>query len=299
MKSFKQRYSLLFFLSSISILTFSPHGFTQSLNGKSFILKPEIKFEHLTIAEGLSNSMVYSMAADEKGYMWFGTVNGLNRYDGYNFTVYNHDPQNKNSLGNNSIHAVAQDQKGKLWVGTLNGLNLFNPSTETAIRYYHQPEVSGSLSNNYINHRAIIIDRAGIVWIGTRDGLNQFIPQTNKFTAFKHSNDSKSLSHNNVLSIFQDSGSTLWIGTEKGLNRKMPGQDSFLTPEIDPDLQPSTSWGEIYSMGEDNLGYLWVGTYSGIYKRHPKTGKFEFYKDINIHITSMVKDSKGVLWFGS
>jgi ligand-binding sensor domain-containing protein/signal transduction histidine kinase len=300
MNRLKKAFTLLVFLSGLLSHWIMPTGFAQSLNNKNFILKPEKKFEHLTMTEGLSNSMVYSMARDKNGFMWFGTMNGLNRYDGYNFTIYKHDPLDSSSLSDNTIHAIMPDGNGKIWIGTANGLNLFDPSTEKAVRYYHQSGVSGSLSSNFININALYMDRQGILWIGTNDGLNTFNPHTHTFTHYLHQSiQVPSLISGSVGAIFEDRKGTLWVGTGKGLNSLSIGQESFHTPDTDPKLQPSASWQFIYSFCEDNLGFLWVSTNIGIFRRDPTTGIFEKFKQINTLAFTILKDSQGTIWICS
>jgi two-component system sensor histidine kinase ChiS len=314
--NFLKRFTLLFLLSGLLSNLIAFPSFAQSLYTKDFVLKPETKFEHLTMADGLSSSIVNSIVQDQKGFMWFGTENGLNRYDGYNFTVFKHNVLDTNSLSDNTIRALAKDEKGNLWIGTLNGLNLFDPVREKAIRYFHQPGVSNSLSNNSINRNALWLDSKGMLWIGTQKGLNRFDPQTNTFTSFLHQpNQRETLISSNITAVFEDSNGTLWIGTDKGLNSLISGQKSFHTPLNDSTLQLNTPRQSILSINEDNLGFLWVGTPDGIFRRDPATGEFKKYeeienwaqredslqkqKEIYIWANIIFKDSKGHLWIGS
>ena len=108
--------------------------------GTVFPQKPQIKFKHLKVHHGLSQSWVKSICQDQQGFMWFGTFDGLNKYDGYNFTVYKHNPKNKNSLSNSLIETMYIDGHADLWIGTENGLNLYNRKNDQFIHHDHWPE---------------------------------------------------------------------------------------------------------------------------------------------------------------
>ena len=97
--------------------------------------------------------------------MWFGTLNGLNRYDGYQFTVFRHTPADSTSLGHNRIQTLFEDAQQRLWVGTVEGISLFDRRREIFINHRHNPEDSASISNEFI--LAIFQDNSGIIWIGT------------------------------------------------------------------------------------------------------------------------------------
>ncbi|MFN2223683.1 MAG: two-component regulator propeller domain-containing protein, partial [Candidatus Promineifilaceae bacterium] len=133
----------------------------------------DVKFDHLSLENGLSQSTVTAILQDDQGFMWFGTLDGLNRYDGYTFKVFKHDPTDPATLSDNAISALYQDQAGILWIGTENGgLNRFEVDTETFTNYQHKPEEATSISSNTV--RAIAEDRQGTLWIGTQNGLNRY-----------------------------------------------------------------------------------------------------------------------------
>jgi ligand-binding sensor domain-containing protein len=95
-----------------------------------------VRFEHLTIEDGLSQNAGLTIFQDSKGFLWIGTQDGLNRYDGYTFKIFKRDADNPNSLSHNSILAITEDKEGFLWIGTWGGgLNRFDPATETFVRY--------------------------------------------------------------------------------------------------------------------------------------------------------------------
>ncbi|MCB9349863.1 MAG: hypothetical protein H6573_20475 [Lewinellaceae bacterium] len=106
--------------------------------------------EQLTIEQGLSDNNVNACLQDRTGYLWFGTHDGLNRYDGYSFTVYKHSPGDSSSISNNKINALLEDEEGFLWIATDGGLNCFDPRTETFRSFQHDPEDEKSISHNQV-----------------------------------------------------------------------------------------------------------------------------------------------------
>ena len=105
--------------------------------------------------------------------MWFGTWDGLNSYDGYQFTIYKYNPQNPYSLSYNEVQSLYEDSQGILWVGTMDGLNQFDREKERFIRYRHDPDNPTSLAGNKVH--AITEDKDAMLWVGTEDGgLNKF-----------------------------------------------------------------------------------------------------------------------------
>ena len=187
-----------------------------------------LRFDRLSIEDGLSQNDVFTILQDRRGFMWFGTNFGLNRYDGYTFSVYTTAPFDTASLSYNWILALHEDREGKLWVGTMRGLNRMDPSTGAVTRYMHDPNDPGSLSHDEV--WAIHEDRAGTLWIGTSGGLNKRDGRTNRFTLFQHDpTDAHSLSSNIVYALHEDPTGTLWVSTANGLNRLDPDQPGHFT----------------------------------------------------------------------
>ena len=237
--------------------------------------KPLVKFEHLTIKEGLSQSTVYCILQDSTGFMWFGTQDGLNKYDGYEFTVYRHHPQDPNSLSHNEVFALYEDSQGILWIGTRSGLNQFDSKQNKFIHYSHNPQDSDSLSHDEV--WSIYEDNHGILWIGTNGGgLNQFNRQDNTFVHFQHDpQNSDTLSHNTVWPIYHDKKGVLWIGTDGGgLNQFDPQTNQF--KHYLPDSQEPDS-NAISTIYEDQTGLLWIGTIKGLYQFDRQQERFTSY----------------------
>ena len=128
-----------------------------------------LRFEHLALEDGLSQNSVLAILQDQQGFLWFGTQDGLNRYDGYEFTVFKADPENPNSLSSSSIVALYQDRDGIIWVGTWgNGLNRLDPRTGQITRYEPNPDDPTAIGNGIVS--AILEDRAGRLWVGSMGG---------------------------------------------------------------------------------------------------------------------------------
>lgn len=236
-----------------------------------------VTFEHISLEEGLSQSAVTCILQDRQGFMWFGTYDGLNKFDGYDFVVYKHDLQNPHSLSDNTIQALFEDSAGMLWIGTREGLCRFDPGYEKITRYLHNPNDPHSLSHNTVT--AICESRHGnatVLWVGTQGGgLNRFDPESQRFVRYQRdANNPASLSSNQVRSLhvsYQDNVTTLWIGTFNGLNRLVlstenNGQNaevSFVRYRHDPNNPQSLSDNRIWSIAEESNGVLWLATFGG------------------------------------
>ena len=200
----KKKYLLLFGLCIIA-----PRIFLQAQN-------PVTKFQHITIKDGLSQSTVETIVKDDIGYMWFGTNDGLNRYDGYELRIFRHDASDPHSISDNYIYHIIKDRNGDLWVGTNNGLNHLDLKTEKFECFRYDKNDSSSLSNNFV-HR-IMEDFRGNLWIATvGGGLNFLDRDKNAFYAFKHnSGRPQSISENRITALAIDHRDDLWIGTYTG-----------------------------------------------------------------------------------
>jgi diguanylate cyclase (GGDEF)-like protein/PAS domain S-box-containing protein len=263
----------------------------------------DIKFEHLSLNEGLSQSTINAIFQDSHGFMWFGTQDGLNKYDGYRFTVYRHSPQDANSLSHNEIFAIYEDSTKTLWIGTSGGLNQFDRQHDNFKHYFHDPQNPTSLSDNTIS--AIYEDDTGSLWIGTRhSGLNLFERQQNKFRRFKHEADNpNSLSHNSVWPIYQDKHGILWIGTDGGGLNKFEGQQ---ITHYQPDTQNPDS-SVITSIYEDSTNTLWVGTMGGLHKFDRQRQTFGHYLHdpqnpyslSSNKVWAISEDNQGFMWIAT
>ena len=228
----------------------SRHTFTQDL-----------KFNHLSIEDGLSQATVYSILQDHKGFMWFGTADGLNRYDGYSFEIFRNDPLDSTSISNNEIRCLYEDRSNRLWIGTLGGgLNLYDPKTKSFLIYKNDPSNPSSLSHNKV--WSIFQDKENNLWIGTSGGLNFFNEKENTFKRFVNNpEDPASISNNSIRSIYQDKSGHLWIGTNGGgINLFDAKSGKFKRFVNDTNNPKSISGNIVSSIYEDRSGRFWVGT---------------------------------------
>jgi signal transduction histidine kinase/ligand-binding sensor domain-containing protein/DNA-binding response OmpR family regulator len=275
----------------------------------------EIRFKHLTIDDGLSQNAVFAILQDRRGFMWFGTKDGLNRYDGYSFVIYQHNPFDSTSLSANHVTALFEDSRGDLWVGTLNaGLNRLRRETARFQRFVTAPDL-----NNQIT--AITEDSAGNIWVGTSGGgLLQLLRQgldapgnlRADFIRFIHQPGvAGSLSHNEVNALLVDAGGNLWVGTDKGLDelRELGGAVVFEHHPIfvkNPRAPVGARDSSITALSQDNNGALWLGTTSGIVRFDAGDGSFmayphhyEIYRYDWGTILAIVQDRRGRLWLAT
>lgn len=235
------------------------------------------KFNLLDVEHGLSQSTVYAITQDSAGFMWFGTQDGLNKYDGYSFTVYKHDRFDSLSISNNFVTSLFIDSKGNIWAGTSGGLNLLLPDQKYFKRYVSNPSIKNSLSDNVIN--AIAEDSAGYLWIGTQNGgINRLNVATGEISVYKNvPSDSLSLSGNCVRTLFVDGKNNLWIGTDgKGLNLFDRKSNSFVTYKFNPLNSKSLSFNSVFQIEALDKDRLLVASFGGgINILDTRTGEFD------------------------
>lgn len=290
----------------------------------------DIKFEHLTLEDGLSNK-VYTILQDSRGFLWFGTFDGLKRYDGYSFKHYYYDPADSNSISGNIIVTLLEDRSEMLWAGTFAyGLNRFNREKETFIRYIHDPDDSSSIGEGMV--RALCEDREGTIWVGTYGGGLQKIvftadssnrTGTNKatFIHFRQTTTYPNDYHNQVFSIYEDHSGILWVGTGKGLFQFDRKEKKFIpfennSPEseiliqaIVPAIYSLPGIGRYLQSGSagTNGEILLIGTTKGLFLYDKKTNELIHYENNENDpaslsynkIWSVIEDRSGNIWIGT
>ncbi|UCE08006.1 MAG: histidine kinase, partial [bacterium] len=177
-----------------------------------------LKFEHLSIANGLSNSTVNCILKDSRGLMWFGTNDGLNKYDGYQVTIYKNAPENLQSINSYEVMAIMEDIKHNIWIATKRGgLDLYNRETDQITNIVPHNDGKRIVESLYIF--CILEDSEEKIWFGTLSGLYNLDRQTNLFTEYlSDTTNTQSLSSDRIHCLFEDSNKRLWIGTSDGLN---------------------------------------------------------------------------------
>lgn len=277
-----------------------------------FSQQQRVTFERFSMDQGMSGRIVPCLYQDKQGFLWFGAWNGLDRYDGYTFTSFRHDPADTNSLTSSYVLALCEDKAGNLWVGTPEGLDRLDREKGSFTHYRSDTRNPGSLSTNHVN--AIYKDRDGMLWIGTNGGLNLFDEATGIFSRLQHKeDDSTALSNNTVNALCQDRSGTLWIGTG-AFNEKTGGLDAFDRSkgifthyDHDPDNPGSLIDNWVTSLLEDRSGTLWIGTNGGLERFDPATGTFVHYhwdpKDpeslSSNNVKSICEDESGAIWVGT
>ena len=248
------------FLRKISGLTIAPILLALSSNAFSAGL-PTLRFEHLSTQDGLSHNSIIEIIQDRQGFMWFGTLNGLDRYDGYNFTAYRPILGDTTSLCHNVINALYEDRRGILWIGTLDGLNRYDRARDCFIRIRHNPNNPNSLVDNRI--RCIAEDNYGQIWIGTEGGLSCYDPRVDTFQNYlPDPNNPNGLGDFIIHDIYNDSRDQLWIATEKeGVYRFNRITQSFTRYRHETTESPKAGTSAVITIGEDRWGNLWIGTW--------------------------------------
>jgi len=267
-----------------------------------------LRFEHLGLEDGLSQSVIHAILQDQFGFLWIGTEDGLNRYDGYEFKTYRPDPDDPHSISDRWITSLCEDSQGYLWVGTrLGGLNRYDPKTGQFTYYLHDPDDPGSLASNRVN--AILEDSQGYLWVGTNEGLDRLQRETGEFTHLRADSDAPTrLTSNNISVLFEGSRGMMWVGTsDGGLNRLITNTLTFIGYQHDPQNIKTISNNGVRAIAEDKAGNLWVATLDGLNRMDTQRDTFKRFKHSENRLSglsdnavlSLLVDRAGVLWVGT
>lgn len=259
--------------------------------------------ENLTYTKGLSQNYVYAILQDKHGYMWFGTWDGLNKYDGYNYTIYN----TSDGLSDHTIRCMVEDEMGNLWVGTNRGLNKFNRRTQTFEQFLFQ---SPDSSNQFLGRvRSIVLSGDSVMWIGTRNGLFNFNPKTGNYTSYFSSVNQDLISprSNYITHICKAGDGILWLSTTYGLVKFDPNTKRSTRYYHMPNDLTSISHNYINCVIEDRNGNFWIGTLNGLNYYDAITQKVSrFYNDpanpnslSGNNIISLFESKNGIIWVGT
>ncbi len=264
-----------------------------------------IRFDHITTKDGLSQDIVTSVIEDSRGFMWFGTEDGLNRYDGYSIRTYKNNPLDSTTIAGNSIGPMLVDNQGRLWISS-NGLNLYDERTDRFIRNVWSPSDPFSLPNDHVT--ALCRDSGGSIWAGTDEGLARLDSRTGKWTRYKHDAlNEASLSASAVRALLVDGRGTIWIGTENGLDRYDASSDRFVRFLYLRNGAKEKDRRFVQSIFEGGDGMIWLGTNgSGLIRFDPRTSVTKRFTYVphsrnapadNI-IFAIEADHLGRLWIG-
>lgn len=249
-----------------------------------------INFKNITIKDGLSQSTVQTIFQDSKGYIWMGTNDGLNRYNGYRIKVYKSEDEN-NSISDNYIVNIIEDKNKNLWISTVYGLSKINIEDGSIKNYFSQKE-KGNLSNDFI-YTTLVTDNNKIL-VGTKDGINIYNEETDSFERII--SKKSQLENQEIKSMIQDKHGDIWIGTKEGLNKI----------EIKNNKIEKYSYKqEIHTIKEDSHGYIWASTLGGgVVRINIETNEEVFYTRENKSIESnyvraITQDKYGDIWLAT
>lgn len=258
----------------------------------------------LSGSNGLSQNSILCIIKDRYGFMWFGTQDGLNKYDGFKFTVYKHLSNNSKSLPANYINAICEDGSGNIWVGTrLGGLSKYDREHDSFSTFKYDSLNSHSISNNNIN--VVYSDKQDNLWVGTENGLNKYDKRSGNFKRFLSvANNPATISNPVIYSLFEDDDQHLWVGTARGLNLLNNSTGKF---ERFIDKTSAKSANLIYSIVNDDGDNIWIGTSKGLELLDKISHKFSYYAispDKNSAggvnpIYALMKTANNRFWIGS
>ncbi|TNJ43436.1 response regulator [Tamlana fucoidanivorans] len=250
-----------------------------------------IEFERLTTSDGLSQSDINCIYQDDDGFMWFGTFDGLNRYDGYQFKNYLPEVNNHGSISSNIVFAITGDKTGNLWVGTTGGgLNRFNKKTGIFTRFEHNENDSNTIDSDYIT--SVCVDKKNRLWVGTVHGINILdLTKKQESPVFKHL---ETVNNKPVKTIHEDSSGNIWVAFANELFKVEEDNISFKLVKI------RSFNGSVNYIGQNESGELVVGAYGGVYIKNNSSIKsdIEFTRIIKTYPQSLAVD-KNVYWVGT
>ena len=282
----KRHFKKLITTTLVGITVLTP------INKLSYAQSKNLIFNNINIEQGISQSTIEDIFQDSEGYIWLGTNDGLNRYNGYEFKIYNYE-EYQNSISHNGITDITEDKYGNIWVNTVSGVNKINKKTEKISNY---TEINGKIKEDSTTE--IIVTKDNNILVGTYEGLNIYNAKEDSFDIILEQKDG--ILSSCIYSIDEDINGNIWIGTELGLNK--------LSKDFKV-LETYTSESEIYNIFcDDENGFLWAGSdSSGLLKIDTKTKEVKQYinniEDLNSlpanQVGAIIRDSKGNLWVGT
>ena len=282
----KRHFKKLITTTLVGITVFTP------INKLSYAQSKNLIFNNINIEQGISQSTIEAIFQDSEGYIWLGTNDGLNRYNGYEFKIYNYE-EYQNSISHSGITDITEDKYGNIWVNTVSGVNKINKKTEKISNY---TEINGKIKEDSTTE--IIVTKDNNILVGTYEGLNIYNAKEDRFDIILEQKDG--ILSSCIYSIDEDINGNIWIGTELGLNK--------LSKDFKV-LETYTSESEIYNIFcDDENGFVWVGSdSSGLLKIDTKTKEVKQYinniEDLNSlpanQVGAIIRDSKGNLWVGT
>ena len=282
----KRHFKKLITTTLVGITVLTP------INKLSYAKSKNLIFNNINIEQGISQSTIEDIFQDSEGYIWLGTNDGLNRYNGYEFKIYNYE-EYQNSISHNGITDITEDKYGNIWVNTVSGVNKINKKTEKISNY---TEINGKIKEDSTTE--IIVTKDNNILVGTYEGLNIYNAKEDRFDIILEQKDG--ILSSCIYSIDEDINGNIWIGTELGLNK--------LSKDFKV-LETYTSESEIYNIFcDDENGFVWAGSdSSGLLKIDTKTKEVtQYINDIEDEnsipanqVGAIIRDIKGNLWVGT
>jgi signal transduction histidine kinase/ligand-binding sensor domain-containing protein len=264
----------------------------------------EPRFRRFTVEHGLAHPTVYTVAQDQSGFLWIGTEDGLNRWDGYQFILYEHDPLDPRTIAANDISKILVDLDGKLWVGTWgSGLERLDPATGEVEHFTAEPGRRDALNDNRI--QALLLHSSGTFWIGTYfGGLSRLDVERRTFRTWRADGSPATISNDRIWALAEAPDGAIWIGTEEGLDRLDPETGIFSHFLGFGSDQEGLTHRLIRSITFDSSGRMWIGTEGGLNLIDFEEESVSHYRhaadrpdSIGIDIVNDVfEDSRGTIW---
>lgn len=329
----KRHFKKLITTTLVGITVLTP------INKLSYAQSKNLIFNNINIEQGISQSTIEDIFQDSEGYIWLGTNDGLNRYNGYEFKIYNYE-EYQNSISHNGITDITEDKYGNIWVNTVSGVNKINKKTEKISNY---TEINGKIKEDSTTE--IIVTKDNNILVGTYEGLNIYNAKEDRFDIILEQKDG--ILSSCIYSIDEDINGNIWIGTELGLNKLSKdfkvletytseseiynifcddengfvwaGSDSSGLLKIDKNTKEVTQYindiedensipaNQVGAIIRDSKGNLWVGTTNGLARYNEKNDSFDVYKNkvydknslVYNDVRSIIEDREGVLWVGT
>ncbi len=290
----------LFFVSRIlsGFISFLVLAMCSLLHGQDVVY-----FDHITTDDGLSQSDINTIHQDSQGFMWFGTHDGLNKYDGYSFTNYKPDANKEGSISSNLIFDIVGDEKDNLWIGTTgSGLIFFNRTTENFVQYKNEKGNNSSLSSDHI--RKVLRDSKNRLWIGTNEDINLLdLNKAKDSVVFRRFNPEKEPFNigwdgNSIYDIFEDSKNQIWVGGHDGLyklSRDEKGELYFRLFNEHVGL-PSVT---VQCINEDFKGHLIMGTHDGLFYQKNIDKTITMTRICDGDFNDILLDNENHIWAGA
>lgn len=256
---------LSLYLSLLSSLSF----FQSRAEGESRFM-----FSHLGVEDGLSDRIVNCIEQDSEGFIWFGTENGLDRYDGYDIVPFMTDDGKNGTLTRSSVNCMLNDTHGRLWIGTRDGLKMYDSAVAAFVGIPDEADPAGAVISG--NIRTIFEDSQGRIWLGTKSGLVMYDVDNTYMTYFSLIGVGETRNRNIVRCVAEDSYGKIWVGTFDGLFEICTESGEIRYVDVRKHIRLDPENNLVLSLLKDQVFpyILWVGTETGMHKLDVRTGEF-------------------------